>query len=96
METPASRSHTYASLSPLLASRDWKERRKCIKYEGDPDLQPIKTTENAFLVRLLHQITSKLNEMVSGSACIGFVKKFFTSLSAQMFLIIFFNPLCQY
>lgn len=65
METPVSQSQVRTSVSSLLASRDWKEQRKCIKYEGDPDLQPIKTTENAFLVRLLHQITSKLNEVVS-------------------------------
>jgi hypothetical protein len=96
METPAFRSHAYASLSPLLASRDWKERRKSIKYEGDPDLQPIKSTENAFLVRLLHQITSKLNEMVSDSSHIVFGKKVFSSLSAQRLLIIFINPLCGY
>lgn len=64
MEASPFRSLGSTSVSPLLASRDWKERRKCIKYEGDPDLQPIKSTENAFLVRLLHQITSKLNEMV--------------------------------
>jgi hypothetical protein len=65
METLPSQSQVHTSISPLLASRDWKERRKHIKYEGDPDLQPIKSTENAFLVRLLHQVTSKLNEMVS-------------------------------
>jgi hypothetical protein len=76
METPPSQSDVYASVSPLLASRDWKERRKCIKYEGDPDLQPIKSTENAFLVRLLCDITSKLNEMVSDSSHIIFGYEF--------------------
>jgi hypothetical protein len=65
METPSSQSQVRTSVSPLLASRDWKEGRKHIKYEGDPDLQPIKSTENAFLVRLLHQVACKLNEMVS-------------------------------
>lgn len=88
MEMPASRSHACASVSPLLASRDWKERRKCIKYEGDPDLQPIKSTENAFLVRLLHQITSKLNEMVSDSFHIIFSKDYFSSLSAQRLFVL--------
>jgi hypothetical protein len=65
METSPSQSQGHTSISPLLASRDWKERQKHIKYEGDPDLQPIKSTENAFLVRLLHQVASKLNEMVN-------------------------------
>jgi sphingomyelin phosphodiesterase 4 len=68
-EMPTSRSHACVSVSPLLASRDWKERRKCIKYEGDPDLQPIKSTENAFLVRLLHQVSSKLNEVYTLEMC---------------------------
>jgi hypothetical protein len=62
MDTPPSRSQVHTSVSP---SRDWKERRKHIKYEGDPDLQPIKSTEIAFLVRLFHQVACKLNEMVS-------------------------------
>ena len=88
MEMPASRSHPCASVSPLLASRDWKERRKRIKYEGDPDLQPIKSTENAFLVRLLYQITSKLNEMVSDSFYILFAKEYFNLLSAQRLFIL--------
>ena len=88
MAMPASRSLACASVSPLWASRDWKERRKCIKYEGDPDLQPIKSTENAFLVRLLHQITSKLNEMVSDSFHILFGKEFFSSLSAQRLFVL--------
>jgi hypothetical protein len=88
MEMPASRSHGCASVSPLLVSRDWRERRKCIKYEGDPDLQPIKSTENAFLVRLLHQITSKLNEMVSDCFHILFGKEFFFSLLNAQWLFI--------
>jgi hypothetical protein len=65
METSPSQSQVHTSVSPLLALQDWKERRKLIKYEGDPDLQPIKSTENAYLVRLLYQVASKLNEMVS-------------------------------
>ena len=88
MDMPSSRGHACASVSPLLAARDWKERRKHIKYEGDPDLQPIKSTENAFLVRLLHQIASKLNEMVSDSFHILFAKEYFSSLSAQRLFIL--------
>jgi hypothetical protein len=64
MEAPLFRNSVHTPISPLLTPRDWKERRKCIKYEGDPDLQPIKSTEIACLVRLLHHITSKVNEMV--------------------------------
>ncbi|XP_069703883.1 sphingomyelin phosphodiesterase 4 isoform X2 [Periplaneta americana] len=69
METSFSRSQASTPKSALLASREWRERRKHIKYEGDPDLQPIRSTENAFLVRLLHQITSKLNEMYTLEMC---------------------------
>jgi hypothetical protein len=88
MEMPSSRSHACASVSPLLASRDWKERRKCIKYEGDPDLQPIKSNENAFLVRLLHQIASKVNEMVSDSFHILYAKEYFGLLGAQRLFVL--------
>ncbi|PSN42218.1 hypothetical protein C0J52_11255 [Blattella germanica] len=57
--------------SPIssLAPREWKARRKHIKYEGDPDLEPIRTNENAFLVKLLYHITSKLNEMYTLEMC---------------------------
>lgn len=38
-----------------------KERRNRIKYEGDPDLLPIMSTENAFLVRLLYHLALSIN-----------------------------------
>nr|AAI71455.1 Smpd4 protein [Danio rerio] len=37
-------------------------RRFEIEYQGDPELQPIRSYENAFLVRLLFQISSFINE----------------------------------
>ncbi|XP_072391535.1 sphingomyelin phosphodiesterase 4 [Diabrotica undecimpunctata] len=40
-----------------------RARVKNIKYEGDPDLRPIQSYENAFLVRTLYQISQKLNEI---------------------------------
>ncbi|XP_051955313.1 LOW QUALITY PROTEIN: sphingomyelin phosphodiesterase 4-like [Xyrauchen texanus] len=36
-------------------------RRFEIEYQGDPELQPIRSYENAFLVRLLFQISSFIN-----------------------------------
>ncbi|XP_022186537.2 sphingomyelin phosphodiesterase 4 isoform X2 [Nilaparvata lugens] len=39
----------------------WKKKQKEIKYEGDPDLQPIRSFENAILVRLLYQIALWIN-----------------------------------
>lgn len=36
-------------------------RRFDIEYQGDPELQPIRSYENAFLVRLLFQISSFIN-----------------------------------
>ncbi|MCJ8740888.1 hypothetical protein PDJAM_G00064230 [Pangasius djambal] len=37
-------------------------RRFEIEYQGDPELQPIRSYENAFLVRLLFQLSSFINE----------------------------------
>nr|XP_023647016.1 sphingomyelin phosphodiesterase 4 isoform X2 [Paramormyrops kingsleyae] len=37
-------------------------RRFDIQYQGDPELQPIRSYENALLVRLLYRITTFLNE----------------------------------
>ncbi|XP_060746617.1 sphingomyelin phosphodiesterase 4 isoform X2 [Tachysurus vachellii] len=33
-----------------------------IEYQGDPELQPIRSYENAFLVRMLYQLSSFINE----------------------------------
>lgn len=49
-----------------------RSRIKNIKYEGDPDLHPIRSTENAFLVRTLYQIALKINESVSTYCLIEF------------------------
>jgi len=41
------------------------KRIKDIKYTGDPTLIPIQNNEFTFLVRFLHQVSCKLNIMVS-------------------------------
>uniref|UniRef100_A0A7N6AMH1 Sphingomyelin phosphodiesterase 4 n=1 Tax=Anabas testudineus TaxID=64144 RepID=A0A7N6AMH1_ANATE len=41
-------------------------RRFDIEYRGDPELQPIRSYENALLVRLFYRISSLVNERVSG------------------------------
>ncbi|KAK3555338.1 hypothetical protein QTP86_014930 [Hemibagrus guttatus] len=41
-------------------------RRFEIEYQGDPELQPIRSYENAFLVRMLYQLSSFINERLGG------------------------------
>lgn len=41
-----------------------RERVKHIKYEGDPDLHPVRSTEVTFLVRMLYQLAVHINEKV--------------------------------
>lgn len=49
----------------LLTPERVRERLKHMKYEGDPDLMPITSYENGFLVTFLYHIASKINEKVS-------------------------------
>lgn len=48
-------------LDPLLAHK----RAALFKYGGNPDLQPIRTTEFAPLVRVFHQTSASINQVVS-------------------------------
>ncbi|XP_056639509.1 sphingomyelin phosphodiesterase 4 isoform X1 [Diorhabda sublineata] len=57
--TSINSSNDYKFLTPERI----RARIKNIRYEGDPDLKPIQSYENAFLVRILYQIASKINEM---------------------------------
>ncbi|KAM9409984.1 sphingomyelin phosphodiesterase 4 [Pholidichthys leucotaenia] len=41
-------------------------RRFDVQYQGDPELQPIRSYENAQLVRLLYRISSLLNDRLGG------------------------------
>lgn len=45
--------------------QQWRQRSLNIQYDGDPDVLPIRSDESEFLVRFLHQVASRLNEMVS-------------------------------
>lgn len=54
-----------SNLSYLLTPERVRQRIKSVKYEGDPDLHPVRTTENKFLVKVLYMLASKLNENVS-------------------------------
>lgn len=40
-------------------------RRFDIQYQGDPELQPIRSYENALLVRMFYRISALVNERVS-------------------------------
>ncbi|XP_063239013.1 sphingomyelin phosphodiesterase 4 [Bacillus rossius redtenbacheri] len=49
--------------SPRISPPRARQTPACLGYEGDPDLQPIRSFEIAFLVRFLYQVCSKINEM---------------------------------
>ena len=63
MHSPDSSGNGTAQRS--MASPLSPPRRFDLVYGGNPDLRPICTYEIAFLVRFLHQLSSKLNEKVS-------------------------------
>lgn len=46
-------------------------RRFDIHYQGDPELQPIRSYENALLVRLFYRISSLINDRVSAVSLQG-------------------------
>ncbi|XP_025835973.1 sphingomyelin phosphodiesterase 4 [Agrilus planipennis] len=46
----------------ILTPQRVRERVKNLRFEGDPDLQPIRSNENTFLVRILYQLSKKINE----------------------------------
>lgn len=48
----------------LLTPERVRQRLKHMKYEGDPDLMPVTTYENGFLVTFLYHMSSKINEKV--------------------------------
>jgi sphingomyelin phosphodiesterase 4 len=47
-----------------------RERMKKIKYEGDPDLYPIRSTEITFLVRMFYQLSLQINENVNSAVVV--------------------------
>lgn len=42
-----------------------RDKKPVLSYDGDPDLQPIRSYENAHLVRVLYQLSSVINERVT-------------------------------
>ncbi|CAG9860561.1 unnamed protein product [Phyllotreta striolata] len=56
-------SNAVSPCSDFLTPERVRARIKNIRYEGDPDLHPIQSHENTFLVRTLYQIALKINEI---------------------------------
>ncbi|XP_055606110.1 sphingomyelin phosphodiesterase 4 [Uranotaenia lowii] len=52
-----------ANSSLSLSPQHMKTRQSTLQYTGDPALLPIRANEFTFLVRFLHQLSSKLNLM---------------------------------
>lgn len=59
-------SSTLSGQSFSLTPQQMKLRKNTLCYTGDPALLPIASTEFTFLVRFLHQLSSKLNLMFGG------------------------------
>lgn len=57
-----------------------------ISYQGDPDLQPIRSYECAFLVRLLYSISSFINARFSSVMLSTYYRKDFVGRLAQQLL----------
>lgn len=49
----------------VINPKDWQKRTKLIRYEANPDLEPIRSTEVTFLLRFLHHLCTRINERVS-------------------------------
>lgn len=52
-----------------------KMRKFDVLYQGDPDLQPIRSFENGTLVRLLHHLCNFVNTQVGESNSIKIIKQ---------------------
>lgn len=48
-----------------------RERIKHIRYDGDPDLHPVRSTEFALLVRILYELAVFINEKVRKQFCVS-------------------------
>ncbi|XP_017772649.1 PREDICTED: sphingomyelin phosphodiesterase 4 isoform X2 [Nicrophorus vespilloides] len=46
-----------------LKQQSIRERMKCLKFDGDPDLMPIQSREIGFLVRMFYQASCFINQM---------------------------------
>ena len=55
---------SYNDISFLMSPQNVKARLQNITYQGDPELQSIRSNECATLVRFMYQVSSKINEMV--------------------------------
>jgi hypothetical protein len=64
-----------------------RERMKKIKYEGDPDLYPIRSTEITFLVRMFYQLSLQINENFRQKFCgLYYEPSYWGRLSRQLLL----------
>ncbi|GJQ83344.1 hypothetical protein Trydic_g18129 [Trypoxylus dichotomus] len=50
------------SIDMLLTPKQVMERKKKIRYEGDPDLYPVRSNEFKLLVRMFYHWSTKINE----------------------------------
>lgn len=62
--TPVRGEQDSTSGSLLLTSQLSPQKRYDLIYRGNPDTQPIRSYEIAFLVRIFHQICSNINDKV--------------------------------
>ncbi|KAK6638018.1 hypothetical protein RUM44_008442 [Polyplax serrata] len=86
-------SQQLGSVEPTVINpKDWQKRTKLIRYEANPDLEPIRSTEVTFLLRFLHHLCTRINESYKDELKLFWEKEDYWGCVARQLL----TPPCKY